>query len=163
MVGVQNRLALKVARRAADGLDQRSVGTQKTFLVGIQNGHQRHLRQIQAFAQQVDAHQDIKQTQPQVANNLGTLDGVYIRMHVANLDPVFMQVVGQILRHSFGQHGNQYAFLLFRAQTNLAEHIVDLASCRPHFHLRVNQPGRPDNLLNHAAPGLLGLVRSWRG
>ena len=33
---------------------------QEPLLVGIEDGHQRHLRQVKPFTQQVDTHQHIK-------------------------------------------------------------------------------------------------------
>src|SRR6185369_11540435 len=39
-IGIENGAAIEIARRATDGLDQRTFGTQEAFLVGIENGHQ---------------------------------------------------------------------------------------------------------------------------
>ena len=50
-VGIQNRFAADVARGAANGLNQAALRAQEAFFVGIQNGHQRHLWQVNAFAQ----------------------------------------------------------------------------------------------------------------
>src|SRR6266498_2903717 len=36
-IGVQNRLAAEVARRASDGLDQRAIRSQEALLVGIEH------------------------------------------------------------------------------------------------------------------------------
>ena len=58
-VGVKNRAAVQMARRAAHGLDQRSGGAQEAFFIGIQDGDQRNFRQIQPFAQQIDADQHV--------------------------------------------------------------------------------------------------------
>jgi len=58
VVRVQDRHAVQVMRGAADGLDQRAFLTQQAFLVGVQDRDQRHLRQVQALAQQVNADQD---------------------------------------------------------------------------------------------------------
>ena len=59
-VAIQDGLAVDIARRPADGLDQRALGTQETLFVGIEDRHQRHFRNIKPFAQQVDAHQYIE-------------------------------------------------------------------------------------------------------
>ena len=66
-VGVKNGAAVQVAGAAADGLNERAGGAQKPFLVGVKNGHQRDLGQIQAFAQQVDADQHVEFALAQVA------------------------------------------------------------------------------------------------
>ena len=55
-VAVQDRRAVQVTRGAPDGLDQAALGAQEAFLVRVEDGHQRHFRQVQALAQQVDAH-----------------------------------------------------------------------------------------------------------
>ncbi len=60
VVGIEDRLAVEVARGAADGLDQRALAAQEAFLVRIEDRHQRHLGHVQAFAQQVDAHQHVE-------------------------------------------------------------------------------------------------------
>ncbi len=44
-VGVEDGAAVEVAGAAADGLDQRSGRAQEAFLVGIENGYQRHFGQ----------------------------------------------------------------------------------------------------------------------
>ena len=41
-----------------------------------------HLRHVQALAQQVDAHQHVELTQPQIANELGALHGLNVGMQV---------------------------------------------------------------------------------
>jgi hypothetical protein len=65
---------LRAAR--ADGLDERSLGAQEAFLVGVQDRDQRHLGQVQALAQQVDADQHVVLAQAQVAQDLDALERV---------------------------------------------------------------------------------------
>ena len=59
-IAVHDYLALSVSRCTADGLNQRCLGAQKAFFIGIQNGYQRYFRQIQPLTQKVDAYQHIK-------------------------------------------------------------------------------------------------------
>ena len=59
-VGIKDRRAVLVARRAADGLDQRALRPQKSFLVRIQDRDQRHFGHVEAFAQQIDADQHVE-------------------------------------------------------------------------------------------------------
>ena len=59
-VGIKDNFAVGVAGGAADGLNQRTGRTQKTFLVGVENRHQRTFRNIKTFAQKVDADQNVK-------------------------------------------------------------------------------------------------------
>ena len=74
--------------RAAHGLDQRTFGTQKTLLVGIENRHQRHFGNIQTFAQQVDADQHVEFAETQIADDLDALDRIDVGMQIAHLDAV---------------------------------------------------------------------------
>ena len=73
-VGVENRTAFQMARRPAHGLDERTARPQKSFLVRIQNRHQRNLRQIQALAQQVDPDQHVELAAAQVAQYLDPVE-----------------------------------------------------------------------------------------
>lgn len=93
-IGVQNDPPFCVARRPADRLHQRSLRPQKAFFVCVQDRDKSTLRNIQTFAQQVDADQHIKRTQPQIPDNFNTLQCVDIRVHVANLHAVFVQIFG---------------------------------------------------------------------
>ena len=70
------RIAVPLMWRAArpDGLDQRALGAQEAFLVGVEDRHQRHLGHVEALAQQVDADQHVELAQAQVADDLDPLD-----------------------------------------------------------------------------------------
>ena len=83
-VGVHDDLAVDVAGGAADGLDQRACGAQEAFLVGVEDGHQRHLGQVQPLAQQVDAHHHVVDAQPQVAQDLDPLEGLDLGVQVVD-------------------------------------------------------------------------------
>ena len=89
--------AAHVARSAAHGLDERTLGAQEAFLVRIQDRHQGHFRQVQAFAQEVDAHQHVEHAQAQVADDLGALHGLDVRVQVTHFHTVFGEVLGQSL------------------------------------------------------------------
>ena len=60
LVGVEDHLGVDVAGRAADGLHQRRFAAQEALLVGVEDGHQRDLGQVEPFAQQVHAHQHVE-------------------------------------------------------------------------------------------------------
>ena len=148
LVGVQDGAAVDVARRAADGLDQRPLGAQEAFLVGVEDGHQADLGQVQSLAQQVDADQHVEGAQPQVAQDLHALHGVDVAVQVTHLDAVVGQVFGELLGHALGQRRDQHAFVVVDAVADLLQHVVDLARRGAHFHFGVDQPGRPHQLLD---------------
>ena len=84
VIGIEDDPAVDVARGAADRLDQRGLGAQEAFLVGIENGDQRAFGNIEAFAQQVDADQHVELAKPQVADDLDALQRVDVGVHVAH-------------------------------------------------------------------------------
>src|SRR2546423_8048539 len=49
LVGIKDRTSTQVSRCASDGLDQRSIAAQESFLIGVQNRNKRDLRQIEPF------------------------------------------------------------------------------------------------------------------
>src|SRR3954466_14553375 len=55
LVGVHEHRALDVARRAPDRLDQRRLAAEEALLVGVEDRDQRHLRQVEALAQEIHA------------------------------------------------------------------------------------------------------------
>ena len=65
LVGIEDHLAVDVARGAADGLDQRGLAAQKAFLVGVEDRDQRAFGNVEALAQQVDADQRVERAEAQ--------------------------------------------------------------------------------------------------
>ena len=160
-VCVQNGLAVHVARRPPDRLNQAALAAQKAFLVRVQNRYQRHFRNVQTLAQQVDAHQHIEAAQTQVTDDFHALHCVDVAVQVAHLHAVFRQVIRQLLGHALGQRGDQHAVALLRAVADFLQHIVHLAGGRAHFHFRINQAGGTHHLLHHLAGMGLFIIR-WR-
>src|ERR1017187_1642099 len=93
-IRVHDDLSAHVAGGAADGLNQRALGAQEAFLVGVENGDQGHLRQIQSLAQKVDADQHIELAQAQVAQDLDAFEGVDVRVQVADAHAKLAVVFG---------------------------------------------------------------------
>src|SRR5574343_585981 len=139
---------MNVTRCAADRLNQGPLGAQESLLVGVENGNQRYFGYIESLAQQVDADQDIKFTQSQVADDFYPLDRVDIRMQVANLDAVVGQKIGQILRHALGQCRHQDTFIDGKPFVYLNQQVVDLGGCRANNDLRVDQASWANHLFD---------------
>ena len=139
-VAVEDDAAVHIARRAADGLDERGFAAQKTLLVRVQNRHKADLRHVQSLAQQVDAHQHVELTQPQIANELGALHGLNVGMQVTHADAQVFQVIRQAFGHALGQRGHQHAAAFFRGTVDLPHQIVHLTRRGPKHDQRVNQP-----------------------
>ena len=131
-----------MARGAAGGLDQAGLAAQKTFLVRVENRHERNFRQVQPFAQQIDADQHVEFAFAQRAQNLHALDGVNLAVQILDVDADVAQVIGQFLGGAFGERGDQHAFLCVGALAAFLDQIVNLALERLERDFRINQAGR---------------------
>ena len=148
-VCVHHHMTVLVPGRPPDSLHHGRIAAQKTFLVRIQNSNTAHFRQVQAFPQQVDTHQHIKLAFPQCINNLGPFNSSYIGMKIAHPHFVLFQIIRQVLRHPLGQGGHQHTLTPFNGLADLAHQVIDLSFNGTHFHMGIQQAGRPDDLLHH--------------
>ena len=120
VVGVEDDLAVDVARGAADGLDQRGLGAQEAFLVGVEDGDEAAFGNVEAFAQQVDADQHVEGAEAEVADDLDALQRVDVGVHVAHAHALLVQVFGEVLGHALGEHGDQGAVAGLRAVSRIS-------------------------------------------
>ena len=162
LVGVEDDQTLGIPGRPADGLDQAGLGPEEALLVGVQNGHQAHLRQVQALPQEVDAHQHIELAQAQVPDDLHALDGLNIGVHVPHPDAGIFQILRQVLRHLLGEGGHQDPLVFGSAGADLVHEIVDLPLHGPDLHPGIQQSRGPNHLLHHLVRPL-PLVGAGRG
>ena len=162
LVGIHDHAALSVSGGASDRLDQAGRTAEEALLVGVQNGDQRDLGQIQTLAQQIDADQNVKLRHAQVADDLHPLQRPDIRVHIADADAVFLQKGGQILCHLFGQGGDEDALLPGCDLCDLAHEVVHLILDGPDLDLGVEQTRGADDLL-HDLPRPLQLIGRGRG
>ncbi len=162
-VTVQNRFTVDVTRGAADGLNQRTLGTQEALFIRVQNRHQRNLRHIQTFPQQVNPHQHVKLAQAQVADNLHALHGIDIRVQITHLLAVLFEILGQVFRHTLGERGHQHALVNGGTGADLREQVVHLRGYRTHLDNRIQQPGRTHYLVNHLIARFFQLIVARRG
>ena len=136
-VCIHDDFAIGVTGRTTNRLNQRTAVAQKAFLVGIENRHQRDLGEVQALAQQIDAHQNINFALAQRSQDFDTVHCRRIGVHVVDLNASVEQVVGKVLCHAFGQRGHQHAFLAGHTLANLILEIIDLAANRTHVNFGV--------------------------
>ena len=61
-------------RAARPTFESRPCGPQEPLFIGVENRDERHLRQVQSFAKQVDANEHIELAETQVAQNLDALE-----------------------------------------------------------------------------------------
>ena len=150
-IGVHDHLSVDVPGGAADGLDERGLAPEEPLLVGVEDGDERDLGQVQPFAEQVDADQHVELAEAQVAEDLDSLDGVDVGMQVAHPDALFEQVVGEFLGHLLGEGRDEHALVGGHPFGDERLEVIDLAPGGLHEHLGVDEARGPDDLLNHAA------------
>ena len=129
-VGVHVHLARDVAGGAADRLDERGARAQEALLVGVEDRHERHLGQVEALAQQVDADQHVVDAGAQLGEQLDATEGVDIRVQVAHPHAVLAEEVGELLGHLLRQRRDEHALVARGADADLFEQVVDLALAR---------------------------------
>src|SRR6185369_16341003 len=134
---VHVNLAVGVTGRAPNRLNQRARTAQKAFFVRVENRDQAHLRQIEAFAQQVDAYQHVELSGPQISQDFDALHGVDVRVQVAHAHAKLRVVVGELFGHALGEGRDQHALVFLRAHADLREQVVDLAADGAHENLRI--------------------------
>ena len=139
-------MTLSISCCTANRLDQGSFRTKEAFLICIQNGYQRDLRNIQTFSQKVDTHQNIKYIQPHVADDFRPFQRINIRMQVLNPDAKLLHIVCQILSHPLGQGSDQHFMMSCCFFIDLAHQIINLTLYRPNKNLRIQKPCRADDL-----------------
>src|SRR5262249_15166930 len=88
------------------------------------------------------------------------LERLYFRVQVANTDAEFRIILGQVLGHFLGQGRDQDALAPSGSHSDLVEEVVNLAADRSDLDFGIDQPGRPDHLLNYLACGLGQLIRA---
>ena len=109
---------------------------------------ERHLGQVETLAQQVDADEHVEDAEAQVADDLDALHGVDIAVQVSDFDPRLAQIVGEVLGHLLGQRRDEAALVALDAPAHLRDEVVDLTVRLLDLDGRIDEPGRPDDLLH---------------
>src|SRR6266496_3947851 len=149
LIGEQHYFTVHMTRGATCGLNEGSLAAQKTFLVRVQNAHQRNFGKIEAFPEQVDTDENIEIRRAQSAQNFHSLDCVDITMQVPNFQSDVAQIISQIFRCSLGQRCYQNSLAFFHALTAELNRLVDLILERLKRDFRIEQSGRTDDLLDN--------------
>ena len=70
-------------------------------------------------------------------------------MEIAHPHFVLFQIIRQVLRHPLGQGGHKHTLTPFNGLADFAHQVIDLSFDGTHFHMGIQQAGRPDDLLHH--------------
>ena len=112
----------------------------KPLLVRVKYGHKGDLRNIQALAQKVDSHKDIK-TFIRRSRTISVRSSVSIsEWRYFAWIPQILHVIGQIFRHPLRQRCYKHLIPLRRFLIDLRNKIVNLALYRADADFRVQKP-----------------------
>ena len=162
-VSVHDDPAVDVAGGAAGRLDQRAGRSQEAFLVGVEDRDERHLRQVEPFAQQVDAR-PARRTR-RGADRAGSPRARASRCPSADSGP------GRPAPDStasgpppcaWSASSPARARAARRAPGSPASRSSTCPLTGPHLDRRIDQARRPDDLLDDDALRLRQLVRPRR-
>ena len=148
-IGKEVDLAVDVARRAARRLDERGLAAQVAFFVGVEDADERDFRQVEPFAQQVDADENVEFRRPQRPQYLDALNRIDVAVQVADFEADVAQVIGEVFRRALGERGDEDALLFLHPLAAKLDGFVDLMRERADGDLRIEQPRGPDDLLGN--------------
>ena len=159
-VGVHHDLTVDVACGATHRLDEARRRAEEALLVGVEDRDERHLGEVEALPEQVDADEHVELAEAQRPQDLDPLERVDLAVQVPDADAELEEVVGEVLRHLLGERGDEHALVALDADVDLVDEVVDLALGGPHDHLGVHQARRAHHLLDDLALRHLELVRA---
>ena len=121
LVCVEDGATFQVAGGAADSLDQGALRAEKAFLVGVENGNERDFGEVETFAEEIDADEDVVFAFAEIAEEFYPLERFNFGVHVAAGYTYFGVVVCQVLGHAFGESRYKNALVFTDAVANFGE------------------------------------------
>ena len=73
VVGIHDDFAFNVASGATDSLDEGGLAAEEAFFVGVEDGDEGDFGEVEAFAQEVDADEDVVNAGAEVAQDVAAL------------------------------------------------------------------------------------------
>src|SRR3984957_6266606 len=94
--------AFDVAGGSGYGLDEGALAAEEAFFVGVEDGDEGDFGEVEAFAEKVDADEDVVLAFAQIAEELDALEGFDLGVHVAAAYAYFGVVAGEVFGHALG-------------------------------------------------------------
>ena len=158
IVREQKHCAVHVAACAAHRLDEAPVVAEEPFLVGIENRDHAHFGEVEAFAQEVDAHEHVVFAATQSADELVAFERLDVAMEVLGTDACFDEKFREVLCHLLGKRRDKHTVAVFDDFFDAVQEHVHLALNREQLDFRVQKSGRAVDLFRDNAVRLFQLV-----
>ena len=162
-VGVHDDFAGDIAGGTADGLDEGGGGSEEAFFVGVEDGDEGDFGQVEAFAEQVDADENVVFAESELAEEFDALQGVDVGVEVADFNAGVEEVVGEVFGHFFGEGGDEDAFVFGGSGADFTNEVVDLAGGGFDGDFGVDESGGSDDLFDVFAAGCCEFVAAGGG
>ena len=163
LVAKQNALAVEVAGGATGGLDEGGLVAEKAFFVGIENTDERNLGEVEAFAEKVDADENVELGGAEGAQDFDALDGVDVGVEVAHLEIDASEIVGEVFGGFFGESGDEDALVFFHPLAAEFDGFVDLAFEWFEVEDGIEKSGGSNDLFDHERGAAFGGVERFHG
>jgi hypothetical protein len=92
-----------VAGGASNGLDEGALGAEEALFVGVQYCYQRDFGEVEAFAEEIDADEDVLLAFAEVAEEFDAFGGFDFGVQVSVADAYFGLVAGEVFGHALGE------------------------------------------------------------
>ncbi len=112
-IGVEDDAAVEVASGAACGLDEGAFGAEVAFFIGVEDADEGDFGQIEAFAEEVDADEDVEAALAEVSEDFDAFDGVDFGVEVADAEFEVAEVVGEVFCGAFCEGEDEGAVAAF--------------------------------------------------
>ena len=133
-IGVEQNLAFHVTGRAAGGLDKARLAAEEAFLIGVEDADQCDFGKVEAFAEEIDADEDVEGAGAQAAEDFDAFDGIDVGVQVFDLQATVPHEVGEVFGHPLRERRDEGTEAAGSDGLGLADDIFDLASDRADFH-----------------------------
>ncbi len=152
-VGVEVDLGFDVSGAAADHLDERGFGAEEALLVGVEDGDDGDFGEVETFAEEVDADEDVEGSLTEFAEDFGAVEGLDFGVEVFAFEAGLAHVVREIFGEAFGEGGDEGAFAFLGAEAGFGDEVGDLAGGGADGDLRIYEAGGTDDLFDDFAAG----------
>ena len=157
-VCVHDHQSVYISCSASRCLCERSVASQESFLVCVEDRYQRNSRDIQSLTKQVDSYQNVEKSVLEIVDDLHSLPRVYIRVDIAASHSHICEISLQFLGHTFGERGHEDSFVQLCTFAYLLQEVVHLIFRRAHLDRWIKKSCRTHHLLHNETFRLLELI-----
>ena len=153
-VGIERHASRRIARRTSDDLDERRLGPEKPFLVGVEHADEGHFGKVETLAEEVHSDKTVEFPFAERSEYLYPVDSLDIAVEILRPDILFLEIPREILRHLLRQGRRDDTAAEPDLEFRLADEITDLPRIDTRFadrsdgNFRVEQSRRTDDLLD---------------